>query len=217
MNRRSLPVAAALAATAALLLTACGSGDEEPNAKEEIAGVDEGAKKSASPTPSATESTRRPEIKLPADVTLTFTPEQAGDAVQDAVLKDNAEFIRALNAAITAGDPRHPALGFYTEGEAAVSAEGWVKSFKDAGWTVTGTVRYFDRQVTVKSKTSASIRYCADESKGFSKVVKTGEIKGTKASKNNYIVYGAQVAKTKEGTWELMKISSTRGAAMCQP
>ncbi|MGX1911922.1 hypothetical protein ACWIID_24110 [Streptomyces phaeochromogenes] len=98
-----------------------------------------------------------------------------------------------------------------------MAAQKWVQGFKDAGWTVTGTTRYFDRAVTVKSKTSAAIGYCADESKAFSKVIKTGELKGTKVTKDSYVAYSAQVTKNKQGVWELLKITSARGAAGCQP
>ncbi|GAA2621920.1 hypothetical protein [Streptomyces vastus] len=219
MNRRpTLFAAITLTAAAALTLSACGGGDSDSSKdNDKIAGADTGSEESASPSESATDSAERPKIELPSDVTLTFTPEQAGDPVQAAVLKDNAEFIRALNAAIVAQNPRLPALEYYTEGEGAVEAEEWVKAFKDAGWTITGSVRYFDRQVTVKSKDSASLTYCGDESKGFSKVIKTGEVKGTEVNKDSYIAYAVQVQKNKEGVWELVKILSTRGADRCQP
>jgi hypothetical protein len=154
-------------------------------------------------------SGERPKIELPSDVTVTFTPEQSGDAVQNAVLKDNAEMIRALDAAIVAQNPRLPELEFYTEGEGAVAAEEWVKAFVDVGWTITGTVRYFDRQVRVSSEDTASLTYCADESKGFSKVIKTNEVKGTKVTKDSYVAYAARVEKNADGVWELMEINST--------
>ncbi|MEV2235566.1 hypothetical protein AB0H69_44420 [Streptomyces phaeochromogenes] len=219
MNRRpTLLAAIALTAAAALSLSACGSDDSSKDKdNDKIAGADTGTEKSASPSASAPAVVGRPKIELPSDITLTFTPEQESDAVQTAVLKDNAEFIRALNAAIVAQNPRLPALEYYTEGEGAVAAQEWVGAFKDAGWTVTGTVRYFDRQVTVNSKNSASLSYCGDESKGFSKVIKTKELKGTKVTKDSYTAYGVQLQKNKQGVWELVKISSTQGADRCQP
>ncbi|WP_406372271.1 hypothetical protein OG788_19110 [Streptomyces sp. NBC_00647] len=218
MNRRPrLLVTAVVGATAALLLTACGGGDEKPKGNDKIAGADTGGETSASPEASATASAGRPKIELPSDLKLTFEGSKTGDSVKDAILKDNADLIRALNAAIDAQNPRLPALEFYTEGEGAVAAQQWVQSFKSAGWTVTGTVRYFDRQVTVKSQDSASLSYCADESKGFSKVIKTSEVKKTKTTKNSYVAYGVQVEKNKQGVWELVKIVSTRGADRCQP
>jgi hypothetical protein len=218
VKRSSLLVAIALTAAAALSLSACGSSDSGSSTDDgKTAGADVGSTKSASPSASVAASGERPKIGLPSHVTHTFTPEQSDDAVENAVLKDNAEFIRALDVAIVEQNPRLPALEFYTEGEGAVAAEQWVKAFTDAGWTITGAVRYFDRQVTVNSKTTASLTYCADESKGFSKVIKTGELKGTKVTKDSYIAYGVQVEKNRKGVWELMKIVSTEGADRCQP
>jgi hypothetical protein len=220
VNRRPrLFVTAAVGATAVLLLTACGGGDGKAEGNDKTAGADAGSRASVSPSAKASASTsvERPKTELPSDVTLTFTPETSGDAVQDAILKDNAETLRALDAAIVAQNPRLPALEYYTEGEGAVAAQRWVQSFKSAGWTVTGTVRYFDRHVSVRSKDAASLSYCADESKGFSKVIKTGRTVNTKATKNSYVAYGVQVEKNERGIWELVKIASTRGADRCQP
>ncbi|MFC9845543.1 hypothetical protein ACFWFF_08555 [Streptomyces sp. NPDC060223] len=218
MNRRPRLLAmAAFGAAAAFVLTGCGGGGSDSASNDKIVGADAGGETSASPSASASEAGSRPKIELPSDLTYAFTPDQTGDAVQDAVLKDNAEFIRALDAAIDAQNPRLPALEFYTEGEGAVTAQEWVESFTDVGWTVTGSVRYFDRQVTVRSKDSASVSYCADESKGFSKVIKTGEVKKTKVTKDSYVAYGVQVEKNEKGVWELVKIVSTRGADRCQP
>ncbi|MGW1713045.1 hypothetical protein [Streptomyces sp. NPDC002156] len=222
MKRHAPPLAAAFVATATLLLTACGGSDSEGTSKDndKAAGADGGSTMAASPTVSrsaSATSTGRPKIELPSDITHTFTPEETGDPVKEAVLKDNAEMIRALDAAIVAQNPRLPALEFYTEGEGAVAAEQWVKAFADAGWTVTGAVNYYDRQVNVSSEYSASLSYCGDEGKGFSKVIKTGEVKRTPVSKDSYVAYGVQVRKSEAGVWEMVKITSTRGADKCQP
>ncbi|MFD9005180.1 hypothetical protein ACFV0T_30235 [Streptomyces sp. NPDC059582] len=218
MTRRPRLIATAAAgATALLLLTGCGGGDGGSKDNDKIAGADTETSASASPSTSAPEAAGRPKIELPSDDILTFTPDKAGDAVKDAILGDNAEFIRAMDAAIVAQNPRLPALEYYTEGEGAVAAQKWVQGFKDAGLTVTGTVRYFDRQVDVQSKDKASLTYCGDESKGFNKVVKTQKIQRTKATKNSYVLYGVQVEKNDKGVWELVKIVSTRGADRCQP
>ncbi|MGW1559453.1 hypothetical protein ACWCQ1_23450 [Streptomyces sp. NPDC002144] len=216
MKRRVLPAAAALTAAAALLLTACGGGSSNSKANDKIADAATDSA-SASPSASTTTSSARPTIELPADDTLIFTPEQVGDPSRDAILKDNAEFVRGLDAAIGAQNPRLPALEYYTEREGAATAQQWVKSFVDAGLTVTGTVRYYDRQVSVESKNKASLTYCADESKGYSKVIKTGEVKKTKVTRNSYVSYGVQVEKNAKGVWEMTKIVSTRGADRCQP
>ncbi|WP_328828491.1 hypothetical protein [Streptomyces ureilyticus] len=225
MNRRPCLLAAlALAAAAALSLSACGGGgsgsstdDDKTAGANKTGGAGVGSTKSPSPSESAAASGERPKVELPSDVTHTFSPEQSNDAVQNAILKDNAELIRALDAAIVAQNPRLPALEFYTEGEGAVAAEKWVKAFADAGWTITGSVRYFDRQVRVSSEDTASLTYCADESKGFSKVIKTNEVKRTKVTKDSYVAYAVRVEKNADGVWELMEINSARGADKCQP
>ncbi|MGW8633515.1 hypothetical protein [Streptomyces sp. NPDC055793] len=217
MNRRpTFLTAAAFAATAALTLSACGGGADDSGGNDKIAGADT-SKPPTSASPGTTGSAERPKVTLPSDVKDVFSPEETGKSVEDAILRDNAEFVRALDAAIVAQDPRLPALEFYTEGEGAAAAEKWVQGFKDAGWTVTGTTRYFDRAVKVKSETSAAIGYCADESKAYSKVIKTGELTGTKVSKDSYVAYSVEVAKNKQGVWELVKITSARGATGCQP
>ncbi|MEU0058835.1 hypothetical protein [Streptomyces sp. NPDC006334] len=218
MTRRPrLLTTAAAGATAALLLTACGGGTNDTKSNDKIDGAETAPATPASPSASVPAPADRPKIELPADVKLTFTPETTGDAVKDAILADNAQLLRALNAAIVAQNPRLPALEYYTEGEGAVAAQDWVQSFKKVGWTVTGTVRYFDRQVNVESTNKASLSYCGDESKGFNKVIKTGKVKKTEATKDSYVAYGVQVAKNDKGVWQLVKISSTRGVERCQP
>ncbi|MER7349441.1 hypothetical protein ABT390_28980 [Streptomyces aurantiacus] len=219
-RRPTLLAAAAMTAVTVFSLSACGGDDGGSKSDEKIEGAGQGSEEK-SPSPSAPEDqeqgAERPKIELPGDVTNTFTPEKAGDPVQDEILGDNAEFVRALDAAIAAGDPELPALAFYTEGEAAASAHQWVKSFKDKGLTITGTTRYYDRKVKVGSETTASLTYCADESKAFTKDIKTKKVKETKVTKDSYVVYGAQVRKNKDGVWELIKMSSTRGASVCRP
>ncbi|MFE7813972.1 hypothetical protein ACFU5P_18825 [Streptomyces sp. NPDC057433] len=141
MNRRPAPFAAiALAVVGILSLSACGSGDDGSKGNDKIAGAGTGADSSTSTSPSesAPDSVERPVIELPSDVKNVFTPEVTGKPVEDAILRDNAELVRALDAAIVAQNPRLPALEFYTEGEGAASAEQWVQGFKEAGWTVTG-------------------------------------------------------------------------------
>ncbi|MET9898530.1 hypothetical protein [Streptomyces sp. NPDC006446] len=218
MNRRPrLLVTAAVGATAALLLAACGGGDEKPKANDKIAGADTGSKTSASPEASATKSAGRPKIELPSDLKLTFEGSKTGDSVKDAVLADNAERMRAVDAAIAGTDVKGEALGYYNTGKALEAALTWVQQFKDAGATITGEARYYDRTVTLKNKTSASLTFCADESKGYSKDKKTKKINKTPVSKNSYVLYNTRLDKSSEGVWQTSQIISVRGAAQCQP
>ncbi|MFF4506634.1 hypothetical protein [Streptomyces sp. NPDC001401] len=217
MKRRPLPVAAALTATATLLLTACGGGGDSSKANDKIAGADTGSPTAASPKTSASSVAGRPKIELPSDLNLTFEDTKTGDSVKDAVLADNAERMRAVDAAITGTDPKGEALAFYNTGKALEAALSWVAEFKKAGATLTGVARYYDRNVTLTSKTSATLSFCADESKGFSKDKKTNKIARTPVTKNSYVLYNTSLAKNSDGAWQTSQIISTRGAAKCQP
>ncbi|WP_371527095.1 hypothetical protein OG302_13960 [Streptomyces sp. NBC_01283] len=218
MNRPIRLATVALTASAALLLTACGSGDDESKENDKIAGAEqEGGKKSASPSASPSEDSGRPEIKLPDDLTMTFEEPRTGDAAKKAVLADNAERMRAVNAAITGTDPKGEAVGYYNTGKALEAAVTWVGKFKDAGLSLTGDVRYYDRQVTLKDKKTATLSFCADEGKGYTKKKKTGKVDKTPVTKNSYVSYNTQLVKNDNGTWQTSQIISTRGAAQCQP
>src|SRR5688572_29010234 len=108
VNRRPILLAAfMLTAAAALSLSACGGGDSDSSKdNDKIAGADTGTEKSASPSESAVDSAERPKIELPPDVTMVFEDPDTGDPVKDAVLADNAERMRAVNAAIAGTDPK---------------------------------------------------------------------------------------------------------------
>lgn len=220
MNRplRLATSASALAVSTALLLTSCGGSDDESKDNDKIAGAEqEGGKESASPSASPAEDSGRPKVELPSDLTMTFEKPRTGDAVKKAVLADNAERMRAVNAAITGTDPKGDAVGYYNTGRALEAAVTWVEKFKSADLSLTGTVRYYDRQVTLKNKSTATLSFCADEGKGYTKKKKGDEINKTPVTKNSYVSYHTQLIKNDDGTWQTSQIISTRGAAQCQP
>ncbi|MFI9149984.1 hypothetical protein [Streptomyces sp. NPDC053367] len=216
MNRRPILPMAALAAVAALSLSACSSGDDSSEANDKIAGADTAPTASPSPTAAVPTDTDRPDITLPSDLKLVFEEAQTGDPVKDAVLADSAERMRAVDAAITGTDPKGEAIGYYNTGKSLEAALSWVEQFKDAGATITGEVRYFDREVTLKGEDSATLTFCADESKGFSKDKKTGEIARTPVTKNSYVLYNTSLDRNADGVWQTSQIVSVRGAAQCQ-
>ncbi|MEW2306978.1 hypothetical protein AB0958_44880, partial [Streptomyces sp. NPDC006655] len=194
-----------------------GSGDKS-DSNSKIAGADTGAAASASPSAStSTASDGRPKITLPSDVTLTFEGAKTGDAVKDAVLADNAEMMRAVDAAIAGTDPKGEGVGYYTTGKALGASLSWVAQWKKANVTITGEIRYYDRNVTLKGKTAAILTFCGDESKGFSKNKKTNKINKTPVTKNSYVTYNTRLDKNSDGVWQTSQIISTRGAARCQP
>ncbi|WAL95939.1 hypothetical protein [Streptomyces sp. Je 1-369] len=151
MNRRPTLLAAAAMATAAVLsLSACGGSDGD--SKDRIAGADSDAsdKKKESPSPKTSEDDGidRPEIKLPEVVENVFEGGETGDPKKDAVLADNARRLDAIDEAVTVDAKTHPALKFYSSGEALLTAADYIQGFRKEGKSFVGTTRYYDRRVT---------------------------------------------------------------------
>ncbi|WP_434589783.1 hypothetical protein [Streptomyces sp. A5-4] len=217
MKRRTLPVAAAFAATAALLLTACGSGDEKPKADDKIAGAEQGDKKSASPSASPSDTPGRPKIELPADIRYVFEWSKTGDKDKDAVLSDGEQFIKATDMAIAEQDPSHKAFPFYSSGEMSAATAKFVQRFVDNKARTTGTYRFYNETVTVNKDGTASLIYCEDQGRAYNKFIKTGKIDKTPVTKNSYLLYNTILRENKQGIWVTEDMISDRGSAKCQP
>ncbi|MFF9188427.1 hypothetical protein [Streptomyces rochei] len=218
MRTRTTIAAAALTAAVTLLLSGCGGSDSEDSGKDEIAGADTGASASASPSPSASEDgVDRPEIKLPSDVKNVFEGGSTGDPVKDAVLADNERMINSIDEAITVDAEEHPALKFYSKDNALIAAASYVQSFYEAGTTWTGSTRYYDREVTLSGENAATVTYCGDETKSYSKDRKTKEVKKTPGDADDYVSYSARVQRNADGVWQTTNVVSERGAEKCQP
>ncbi|WP_405907159.1 hypothetical protein [Streptomyces sp. NBC_00828] len=217
VKRRSLPVAAALAATAALLLTACGSEDDNSSDNDKIAGADQGESASASPSTSTSENVERPDMTLPDDVTETFEGWKTGDATKDAILTDAGRAQTAVTYAVTKGDPNSAALSFYQTGTALPGSQDWVKTIVDSGSTFSGAVRYYSPNLDVFDKKSAGLSYCSDESKAFNKDRKTQKVDKTPATKDSYVLYSTRLEKSEKGVWQTTKLVSERGNGTCAP
>ncbi|MFD9462596.1 hypothetical protein [Streptomyces sp. NPDC060027] len=217
MNRRSLPVAAAFAATTALLLTACGSGGDSPKDNDKIAGADQNETGSASPSTSASDTVTRPDLTLPGDIKETFQGWKTGDATKDTILADAGHAQTAVTYAVVKGDPKSEALSFYQAGSALPGSQDWVNTIVDSGSTFTGAVRYFSPKLEVFGKQSAGLSYCADESKAFNKNRKTQKVDRTPANDDSYVLYSTRLEKNDKGIWQTSKLVSERGNKICTP
>ncbi|MEV6317392.1 hypothetical protein [Streptomyces sp. NPDC051776] len=214
MTPRHLPAAAALAACAAVLLSGCGSSDTKAKDRN----VKEARKEdTAAPTASASDDAKRPKITLPKDDIQIFEGRKTGDPRKDAVLADNEQRVRAIDAAIIKGDAGYEPVYFYSKGDAAISAAKWIKSVVDDGWSVTGTVRFYKHDVTFRKNGTARLAYCGDESKWFGKNRKTEKIAKTPVDKQSYVFYDTSLQRSKLGVWQTTDVYSQRGAQHCQP
>jgi len=218
VNRPARLLTAALTASAALLLTACGSGGGDDSSSDKISGADTGKSSSASPSPSAAaDGIDRPEIKLPSDMKDVFEDRQTGDAVKDAVLADNERSVRSVDQALAYGDLKKSGMGFYYTDTALTGVYQYAKNAIDKNLAWSGAVRYFDRKVTVFSKTSAAVTYCSDESQANPKNRKTNKVQKVATSADSYVYYNTGVKKNKDGVWQIWSLDEDRGSQKCQP
>ncbi|GAA2424111.1 MULTISPECIES: hypothetical protein [Streptomyces] len=209
MARRALSTTAAtLTATAALLLTACGGGGDDKSS-DGIKGTDSGPSPSASSPPGP----ERPEITIPSSFRLTFENWTSGDPVEQAVLNDGKEEIRAGYAAIIENDPDSEAVAFYdTEGVRGLTKE-WIKSYTDKNVTVIGKLPAFNPKVNLAGNgKGASLSYCTDESAAKTRNRKTSEVEGNPAGTDPYVRYSVSLAKNEQGVWQNASVHSERGA-----
>ncbi|MET7451242.1 hypothetical protein ABZT03_04950 [Streptomyces sp. NPDC005574] len=217
MKRRTLPVAVALAASAALLLTACGGGDEDTKASDKIAGTDSGdTTTSASPSASPA-SGQYPKVTLPSDVTNVFAGWKAGDPTKDDVLADASRRIDALDYAITESNADTPVLSYYYTGDALVGASQWVRNFVDSKKSMTGETRYFKPAVDVYATGKATLTYCSFEGKAYVKDLKTGKAQKTPVTDRSYLLFVTRLEKSAKGVWRTATLTSERGNSKCTP
>ncbi|MFE2391493.1 hypothetical protein ACWDMR_14860 [Streptomyces althioticus] len=201
-------------AALAMTLTACGGNTDAP-----AKGSDK-ASAAAQPSPSspgAVSDDGRPVIDLPSDVTHAFDWGTTDDTVEDAVLADTAQRIKAVDLAIAEQDPLHEAYRFYSEGTAAAGSEQYIQEFVDHKARTTGFTRFYDADVSVHEDGTAALVYCEDQSKAFNKFLDTGKVDVTPVTKNSYVVYAAALRKNGNGVWVTERLSSQRGSARCQP
>ncbi|MEV8319018.1 hypothetical protein AB0Q95_33170 [Streptomyces sp. NPDC059900] len=204
-------------AAATVIVAGCGRGD--PGGTEKIAGADTSTG-SAGPTASAAaDDVERPTVKLPGSVKNVFEGPRTGEVTKDAVLADSERGINAESDAIVRGTPTSAALRFYNKGESLLSEAKYVRSFLDAGISYKGTIRYFDRRVTVVDDRTATLVYCADESGAANTDRRTGVTKKSGQTKpdDNYVLYNTRLTLNSKGVWQSTKGFSKRGADACLP
>ncbi|XKK63673.1 hypothetical protein HFP71_15340 [Streptomyces sp. ARC32] len=211
--------AATFAATAALLLTACGGDDSSP---DDIKGAGTGT---ASPSTSAstpgTADVKRPDVSLPEDLKLVFDFEEPSDADAAAALGDAANYIRALNHGITEQNAKDPAYGFYSAAGAARYADSQIQEYVDGGWTLTGEDRYYQAEASPvgegeKAK-SILVTFCEDQSKAYGKEVKTGKVHRTEESLASYQKFSLLMAPQQSSpVWRAQQVTVEGKATECR-
>ncbi|MFD8230866.1 hypothetical protein ACFV20_03040 [Streptomyces sp. NPDC059696] len=211
MARRALTTtAAAFATTAALLLTACGGGDD--TSPDDIKGAGDSSPGPTASKSSPTPDVKRPVIKLPGSFQLTFENWTSSDPVEQAVLDDAKEEVRAGYAAIIANDPDSEAVSFYDTKGVRGMTKRWIKSYTDKDLTVIGKLPAFNPKVVMaENGRGAALSYCTDESNAKTRNRKTHRVEGNPAGTNPYVSYSVSLTKNEQGVWQNSSVRGERG------
>nr|WP_223189848.1 hypothetical protein [Streptomyces sp. TRM68416] len=218
-----MPAAAALAATAALLLTACGSEDDKSSDNDKIAGAEQA---SETPKESATASGAPAEDKpdgvdlsLPKDMNLVFDWNKPADKNEAAAMTDAANFFRAIYHGVDKRTAKDAAVTAYSTGEGLNYAKTQINAWIDGGWTATGTLRHYDATTrSAPNGTSVEVAFCADAGEFYGKEIKSGKVLETEPSIEDFDYYKIIMVKHPTGTdlWQASKVFVETKAAKCQ-
>ncbi|MCM1970699.1 MULTISPECIES: hypothetical protein [unclassified Streptomyces] len=223
MKRRTLPTAAALAATAALLLTACGSGDDDASGNDKIAGADQ---QSSKPEPSKEASGAPDEdkpdgvdVSLPKDMNLVFDWDKPKKANEAAAMEDAANFIRAIYRGVDKRTTQDAALAAYSTGNGLRYGKTQIEDRLEGDWTATGTRRHY--QATTRSASngnSVEVAFCVDSTKFYSKEVKSGKVLKTEPSITDFNHFKIIMVKlpTGDDLWQASNVYIEAKATKCQ-
>ncbi|WP_306335016.1 hypothetical protein [Streptomyces sp. KL118A] len=222
MNRRTMPVTAALAAIAALLLTACGGGSDG-DSKDKIAGADDGsAKPKKSANPSGAPAEDKPDgvdVSLPKSMNLVFDWDTPKDKAEAAAMSDAANYVRAIYRGVDKRTSKDAAVSAYATGGGLRYAKVQINEWIKGGWTADGTLRHY--RATTRSAPngkSVEVAFCADASKFYGKEIKTGKILKTKNSIKDFDHFKIVMVKfpTGDGLWQANKVFVETEAEKCR-
>ncbi|GGW33455.1 hypothetical protein ACIP4U_18605 [Streptomyces caelestis] len=210
-------VAAACLLTAVTFSVAgCSSGSDDGSISDKIAGADAGESGSSAPSASASADKDAPTFDFPTDVKVSVEREPTGDPAKDAILRDVAYSAEARLEGFVKGDGRAANLNRYFTGPALTYWNKRITAVKQQGLTSTGSYRYYDFEVTdIANEKTAAVRYCEDQRKAYSKEIKTGKVRRTQPSNDDFVETTLQAAKNSRGDWQVQQTSWKKAAASC--
>lgn len=208
------------------MLAACGGGGDSSKADDEIkgAGTEASASASVSASPSASADVGaidRPKMSFPSDVTLVFDRTAPSDPDQAAALTDAENFVRAIKYGIVQQDAEGAAYKFYSEPLSAAQtyAQDQIQKRIDAGVTITGKQYYSGSKVELGADgKSALVSFCDDDTKFYSKDLKTKKVHYTEPSVSDYYFYEIAMIRSEQpkGLWRAKEIQVESEAAQCK-
>ncbi|MEU9628650.1 hypothetical protein AB0D89_17810 [Streptomyces luteogriseus] len=217
MKRRPLPVAVAMMTVTALLLTACGSGDDK------IADAGQGretSRESTEPSPPLAED--RPDgvdVSLPSDVDLVFDWDKPEDGNEAAAMDDAANYLRAIYRGVAKRTTKDAAVTAYSTGGGLHYADTQINAWIDGGWTATGTLRHYNATSrSTPNGQSVAVAFCADSGTFYGREINTKKVLRTKPSIEDFDYFKIIMVKfpTRKDLWQASKVFVETNAAKCR-
>ncbi|MGW2823267.1 hypothetical protein ACWC24_20100 [Streptomyces sp. NPDC001443] len=218
LTTRQRAATAGLLAAVAFSVAGCSSDSGHDSVSDKIKGAGSGESASASPTASASVAAEKnaPTFAFPSDIKANVERDSTADAVKDAVLRDVAYSAQARLEAFAKGTGRTANMNRYFAASALTYWTERVATVKKDGLTVSGEYRFYGFEVTdVANGKTAAVRYCEDQSKGYSKEIKSQKVLHTEPSDQDFILYTLQASKDAAGDWQVQRQSWKKGDASC--
>ncbi|MFJ5614121.1 hypothetical protein ACIQCJ_32680 [Streptomyces sp. NPDC093221] len=214
MTRSSLPIAVALAASAGLLLTACGGGGSDSSDKIQPSGTVTTAAPTAT-TASPTQAANAPTFDLPSDAKAEFTGFDASDGAKKDVLRDVKNAILTIQEAEALGKGNTPNIKRYFMPIQAATLSDMAIAYRKSGYTITGTVKDYRPTVKFDASDRAQVTYCEDQSHAYDKLISTGEVQRSTPSVKDYSLWRMGLVKNEAGDWRVADYSQQKGVSKC--
>lgn len=224
--RATRVIAAALAAGAALTLTACGG---DSGGSDTIDGGAPGSSPTAGVTaspsttapPTAPPVTTDPDLALPSDLKLVFDWPVPADHAEAAALGNAANYLRGIAHGIVTRKVDDPVVGRYAQGgsDAMTYARTQIQHAVDGGWTETGTDRYYRPTVKLGSaRNGATVGFCDFQGKVYGRDLKTRKLLGTAVNDDSYLYFTIVMAKFPTGAdlWQAVSVDVKAKATQCK-
>ncbi|AUH40397.1 hypothetical protein [Streptomyces sp. CMB-StM0423] len=218
MRTRTALTAAALATAVTLTLTACGDSDSgDDGGTEQIEGAkDSSPDASASPTQEEAPE-GAPDVSLPEDIKLVFDWEEPSKPEHAAAQRDAANYIRSQFRGSAEQELNEPSTQFYARDQALTYAQDQIQQDIDAQQSATGTERFY-RVETKSYGRTVGISFCADQTKIYSKKLKTGEVLRTEPSDADFLFYQITMSTFpgRDEVWQATGIDVEGEAVQCK-
>lgn len=203
-------------AAAALLLTACGGAPDDASKIRADPTTSAPAVTATPPTTAPPRDANAPVFDFPKDVTIEIKMPSTGDKAKDAILRDHAYAIQAIQLAYVKQDPALPVFLKYTTGVGQLSWATNIKEYQDKDETVTGHMHYYEFNVTTSAADTAGVSYCEDQTESFDEDAKTGKVRVDTPDANSYVGWADLMKRSDDGTWRVANSLMKRGVASCR-